>query len=246
MSLVGPGRFDIVEQLAALGDTDSWPTQDLWITAVRREDGRHVVFGRDRDAPLHLAVASSCAVPGYSPADRRQRVRRRRAHSPTSADLLRTGTDLVVVVSHTGHTASDRPVRRVTLALARLPPEVGGLLSRHTGRGVRQEERSRRPWQRLLAAALSTRSSRRRSWPPRARRVINLPEISAVGRSRQRPARADGRACAWISLDVLLVEVSWASRRSITPMPQPTIRKIGQKNPSGLVRQIDENAFTSV
>lgn len=102
MSLVGPGRFDIVEQLAALGDTDSWPTQDLWITAVRREDGRHVVFGRDREAPLHLAVASSCAVPGYfAPVqiDGSTYVDGG-AHSPTSADLLRDrDLDLVIVVS---------------------------------------------------------------------------------------------------------------------------------------------------
>ncbi|HEY0775203.1 MAG TPA: patatin-like phospholipase family protein [Nocardioidaceae bacterium] len=109
MSLVGPGRFDIVEQLAALGDTDSWPTQDLWITAVRREDGRHIVFGRDREAPLHLAVASSCAVPGYFAPVRigDNTYVDGGAHSPTSADLLKDrDLDLVVVVSPmSGHTS---------------------------------------------------------------------------------------------------------------------------------------------
>ncbi|HEU4545419.1 MAG TPA: patatin-like phospholipase family protein, partial [Microlunatus sp.] len=109
MSLIGPGRFDIVEQLAALGDTDSWPTQDLWITAVRREDGRHIVFGRDREAPLHLAVASSCAVPGYFAPVRigDSTYVDGGAHSPTSADLLKDrDLDLVVVVSPmSGHTS---------------------------------------------------------------------------------------------------------------------------------------------
>lgn len=104
MSLVGPGRHDIVEQLSALGQTDSWPSKDLWISAVRRSDGKHVVFGRDDapDVPLHLAVASSCAVPGYfSPV----RIGKHTyvdggAHSPTGADLLKDrGLDLVIVVS---------------------------------------------------------------------------------------------------------------------------------------------------
>lgn len=104
LALLGPGPFDIVEQLAALGNADTWPTEDLWINAVRREDGKHVVFGRDGapKAPLHLAVSASCAVPGYfAPV----RIGRRTyvdggAHSPTCADLLRDrDLDLVIVVS---------------------------------------------------------------------------------------------------------------------------------------------------
>lgn len=102
LSLLGPGRFDIVEQLAALGDHASWPTENLWITAVRREDGKHVVFGRDDEAPLHLAVAASCAVPGYFapvPIGGRTYVDGG-AHSPTSADLLADrDLDLVIVLS---------------------------------------------------------------------------------------------------------------------------------------------------
>src|SRR5688500_14626491 len=69
MTLLAPGRHDIVEQLAALRELEraDWPEPDLWICAVRRRDGRRVVFGRPGSppAPIHLAVAASCAVPGY-------------------------------------------------------------------------------------------------------------------------------------------------------------------------------------
>jgi NTE family protein len=104
LALLAPGPFDIVEQLAALGSIDEWPSEDLWISTVRRTDGKHVVFGREGapKAPLHLAVSASCAVPGYfAPV----RIGRRHyvdggAHSPTGADLLRDrGLDLVIVVS---------------------------------------------------------------------------------------------------------------------------------------------------
>lgn len=102
MSLLGPGQFDIVEQLAALGSTEPWPDQKLWVTAVRREDGRFAVFGRDLAAPLHLAVASSCAVPGYFTPVRigGASYLDGGAHSPTNADLLKgLGLDLVIVLS---------------------------------------------------------------------------------------------------------------------------------------------------
>ncbi len=102
MSLLAPGEFDIVERLAALEDMDSWPDDDLWITAVRRTDGRFVVFGRDRAAPVHLAVAASCAVPGYFAPVRvgGSSYVDGGAHSPTNADLLKDrDLDLVVVVS---------------------------------------------------------------------------------------------------------------------------------------------------
>jgi NTE family protein len=105
LALLAPGRHDIVAQLAALRElgTGTWP-QQLWITAVRRRDGRRVVFGRpgSPSAPLHLAVAASCSVPGYfapveiggtSYVDGGD-------HSPTNAALLRgCGLDLAIVVS---------------------------------------------------------------------------------------------------------------------------------------------------
>jgi NTE family protein len=69
MTLLAPGDHDVVEQLSALREVTGpgWPERDLWITAVRRRDGRRVVFGRPGapPAPLHLAVAASCSVPGY-------------------------------------------------------------------------------------------------------------------------------------------------------------------------------------
>lgn len=106
LALLAPGTRDIAEQLSALKRVEGreWPEQDLWICAVRRRDGRRVVFGsRDcPEAPLHLAIAASCAVPGYfSPV----RVGERTyvdggAHSPTNAAILRNRPlDLVIVVS---------------------------------------------------------------------------------------------------------------------------------------------------
>ncbi len=106
MALLAPGTRDITEQLDALSAIEDrpWPEQDLWLCAVRRRDGRRVVFGRPGapEAPLNLAVAASCAVPGYfSPV----RIGERSyvdggAHSPTNAAILRDRPlDLVVVVS---------------------------------------------------------------------------------------------------------------------------------------------------
>ena len=106
LTLLAPGRHDIVAQLAALREleTSPWPDRDLWICTVRRRDGRRVVFGRPGSppAPIHLAMAASCAVPGYfAPV----RIGDRSyvdggIHSPTSAAILRgQGLDLVIVVS---------------------------------------------------------------------------------------------------------------------------------------------------
>jgi NTE family protein len=50
---------------AMLGDR--WPAQLLWITAVRLDDARLVVFGRPGAATATpaQAVAASCAIPGW-------------------------------------------------------------------------------------------------------------------------------------------------------------------------------------
>jgi NTE family protein len=96
----------VIEQLAALRELEreEWPEPDLWICAVRRRDGRRVVFGRPGSppAPIHLAVAASCAVPGYfAPV----RIGDRTyidggVHSPTNAAILRgAGLDVAIVVS---------------------------------------------------------------------------------------------------------------------------------------------------
>jgi NTE family protein len=106
MALVAPGRHDIVEQLAALRELEQpgWPEPPLWICAVHRHDGRRVVFGRPGTppAPIHLAVAASCAVPGYfAPVHVNGHTYvDGGVHSPTNAALLRgCGLDVAVIVS---------------------------------------------------------------------------------------------------------------------------------------------------
>ena len=106
IALLAPGRRDIATQLAMLREVEgqSWPDRDLWICTVRRRDGRRIVFGRpgSPEAPLHLAIAASCAVPGYfAPVeiDGRTYVDGG-AHSPTNAAIVRErALDLVIVVS---------------------------------------------------------------------------------------------------------------------------------------------------
>ncbi|MGY1704474.1 patatin-like phospholipase family protein [Geodermatophilus sp. SYSU D00697] len=106
MALVAPGRHDIVEQLGALRELErpEWPHPPLWVCAVRRRDGRRVVFGRPGApaAPIHRAVAASCAVPGYfAPVDIGGHAYvDGGVHSPTNAAILRNrGLDVVLVVS---------------------------------------------------------------------------------------------------------------------------------------------------
>ena len=106
MTLLAPGRHDVVAQLGALREVEgpAWPERDLWITAVRRRDGRRVVFGRPGEPrpPVHLAVAASCAVPGYFAPVRvgRHAYVDGGVHSATNAAVLRgTGVDVVVVVA---------------------------------------------------------------------------------------------------------------------------------------------------
>ncbi|MGY1814002.1 patatin-like phospholipase family protein [Blastococcus sp. SYSU D00820] len=136
MALVAPGRHDVVEQLAALRELEQpeWPEQALWICAVRRRDGRRVVFGRPGapEAPVHLAVAASCAVPGYfAPvAIGRHTYVDGGVHSPTNAAVLRgRGLDVVVVVSP----MSGPPGAR---------PDVYAASRRHSARLLRREVRA--------------------------------------------------------------------------------------------------------
>jgi NTE family protein len=136
MTLLAPGRHDIVEQLAALRELEEagWPEPDLWICAVRRRDGRRVVFGRPGSppAPIHLAVAASCAVPGYfAPV----RIGDRSyidggVHSPTNAAVLRgAGLDVVLVVSPMSGPAGWRP-------------DIHAAARRHAGRLLDREIRA--------------------------------------------------------------------------------------------------------
>jgi NTE family protein len=116
LALLAPGGHDIIEQLAALHELGdgAWPRRDLWICAVRRRDGRRVVFGRAGapQAPLHLAVGASCAVPGYFAPVRidQHTYVDGGAHSPTNAAILRERRlDLVLIVSPMSGPAGSRP-----------------------------------------------------------------------------------------------------------------------------------------
>jgi NTE family protein len=134
MTLLAPGRLDILDQLAALREVErrAWPDRDLWICAVRRRDGRRVVFGRPGSAPvpLHLAIAASCAVPGYfAPVDiDGHSYVDGGAHSPTNAAILRVRSlSLVVVISPMSGPAP------------RLPTSLPEALRWHAARMVRRE-----------------------------------------------------------------------------------------------------------
>lgn len=79
-----------------------WPDAPLWIVAVRRSDGRRVVFGKPGEptADISSAVAASCAIPGYSSSVEIDGVGYvdGGVHSPTNADLLAdSGLDVIVV-----------------------------------------------------------------------------------------------------------------------------------------------------
>lgn len=104
-SLVPAGRIDIGEHTRRLDELarGRWP-EGLRICAVRRRDGRRVVFGRQGApaASLGDAVAASCAIPGYFAPVRigADDYIDGGAHSPTNADVLRhDDLDLVVAVS---------------------------------------------------------------------------------------------------------------------------------------------------
>lgn len=116
MTLLAPGRHDISEQLAALRELEQpgWPEQALWICAVRRRDGRRVVFGRPGTRPVavHLAVAASCAVPGYfAPVQIAGRSYiDGGVHSPTNAAILRgSGVELAIIISPMSGAGGWRP-----------------------------------------------------------------------------------------------------------------------------------------
>ncbi|HVF06004.1 MAG TPA: patatin-like phospholipase family protein [Frankiaceae bacterium] len=82
----------------------AWPAEDTYICAVRRRDGRRVVFGMPGapDIDVATAVGASCAIPGYfRPVVHGGEVYvDGGVHSPTNADVLAgRGLDLVVVSS---------------------------------------------------------------------------------------------------------------------------------------------------
>jgi NTE family protein len=81
-----------------------WPQAPLFVVAVRRSDGRRVVFGAPGEPrpDVGAAVAASCAIPGYFTPITIDGVDYVDGglHSPTNADVLAgAGLDLVVVSS---------------------------------------------------------------------------------------------------------------------------------------------------
>lgn len=101
---------------------ERWPSAPLWIPAVRRRDGRRVVFGGPGSPATDVgsAVAASCAVPGYFrpvEIDGTAYVDGG-MHSPTNADLLaHRALDVAVISSpmsvdlRSAHAAVDLPLR---------------------------------------------------------------------------------------------------------------------------------------
>jgi NTE family protein len=103
---VPPGRVPPESWTDALHGVTGpgWPSERLWICALRVSDGRRVVFGRDGSPEVDLATAvgASSAIPGYF---RPVRIGDESyidgaAHSPTNADLvLPEHPDLVIISS---------------------------------------------------------------------------------------------------------------------------------------------------
>jgi NTE family protein len=117
------GRLDvsfIAERLRRMHGT-AWPAPELWIVAVRRRDGRRVVFGSPSApaADIGSAVAASCAIPAYFTPIQIDGVDYidGGVHSPTNADLL-AGCDLDLVVVSSPMSVDVRSVRpRVDLPI---------------------------------------------------------------------------------------------------------------------------------
>jgi NTE family protein len=103
VSLIPHGVVDMAPVMRTMGRVvRRWPSEPLWIPAVRTRDGRRVVFGRDLRVPLGDALAASCAIPGiFRPvAIGKSTYVDGAVHSPTNADLLdRSGLDVVIVLS---------------------------------------------------------------------------------------------------------------------------------------------------
>ncbi len=82
---------------------DGWPDAPIWIVAVRNDDGRRVVFGRDdvRGSVGQASQASSAIPVVYTPVQIGKREYIDGAvHSSTNADLVAAlGFDLVIVSS---------------------------------------------------------------------------------------------------------------------------------------------------
>ena len=113
--LLPEGRIDTGMIAAGVGPLvpGEWPDDPLWICAVRQNDGRRTVFGRDRTTRIASAVAASCAIPGFfSPVEIDGTTYVDGGiHSPTNADVLLDRSagpvpSLVLVSSPMSHTGA--------------------------------------------------------------------------------------------------------------------------------------------
>ena len=133
MTMLPAGMIDLTDRAAPLHELvgERWP-EDLWICAVRRDDGGRVVFGREGSPPATLAAAvlASCAIPAYfAPVDiGNVQYFDGGVHSSTNADVLRyQPPDVVVVVS--------------PMSAQRFPSTADGLIRWSSHRRLEREAR---------------------------------------------------------------------------------------------------------
>ncbi len=122
---------------------DGWPVTPTWLVAVRLDDGRRIVFGRDDVAgtPGQASQASSAIPAFYAPTQIGPRKYVDGAvHSSTNADLAAMlGFDLVIVSSVKTATPDARSWRRDTERTwfsTKLDDEVDAIRSRGTAVAV--------------------------------------------------------------------------------------------------------------
>jgi NTE family protein len=102
-AMTSNGRHDLTAHTANFDHLlPEWPAAPLWLCAVDQDSHERVVFGRDRHPRPSVAIAASCAVPGYfSPVvvgD--ERFLDGGIHSTTNADVLvERSVDHVIVVA---------------------------------------------------------------------------------------------------------------------------------------------------
>lgn len=122
-SLIPEGQVStamISDVIAGLFPND-WPKDPLWLCAVRQNDGRRFVFGKQGlQPPLPDVVAASCAIPGFfSPVViEDEAFVDGGAHSPTNADVL-AGEELDLVIVSSPMSMTGRRVYQSTGSVVR-------------------------------------------------------------------------------------------------------------------------------
>ena len=184
-----PGMLDITRRFDFLDAMAAAPAFREWrIVAVDSRGCRHV-FTSSGLAPLSLAVAASCAVPGIFAAVRHEgrRLLDGGVHSTTNADLaIDDASDLVVVIAPMG----TRPVGTEsvrTLAESTLEREISALEA--AGKRVV----TFRPSRAVRAVMGRNPLARRRSREITAAAFLEAAEVLAsIGPPRREPTRRRG------------------------------------------------------